>query len=204
MTSSPRPTLRRRQAEATRREIVGAARRLFAEHGFVDTSVAQIAEEAGVAVQTVYKSMGSKRALLMALVDAIDEEAELPVLRAQLDAADDGPGLVHGVVAVTRAFPERCGDIISALSSAARVDPDAAAALAEGERRHREGAAYAAGRLDEVGALRDGTSADDAAVLITLLTSRHSYEELVRARGWTFDAAARWVEDALTAQLLRS
>src|SRR5262245_23301286 len=184
MSTPPRPTLRERQAAATKQEIVSAARRLFAEHGFADTSIAQIAEEAGVAVQTVYKSMGSKRALLMALVDAIDIEADVPALRRQLHTADDAAALLHGLVELTRAFPERSGDIIRALESAAPADPDAAAALEEGERRHRGGAAEIAKRLDELGALREGVRADDAAVLLSVLTARQTYLELVNGHGW--------------------
>ena len=202
MPQGKQPTLRQRQAEATRAQIVAAARTLFAEHGFVDTSVAQIAEEAGVAVQTVYKSMGSKRALLMALNDAIDAEAEVPALQRDIAAAADGPALVHAVVMLTRRIVERTGDIVRALSTAAQVDEDAAAALADGERRHRMGTARAARRLHELGALRDGLSADDAGVLLGLLTSRHVYEELVRERGWSFDEAGAWVEARLAASLL--
>jgi AcrR family transcriptional regulator len=203
MPATPRqPTLRDRQAQATRDEIVRAARRLFAEHGFVDTSVAQIAEEAGVAVQTVYKSMGSKRALLMALNDAIDEEADVPALARALAEATDGRRLLHAVVMLTRGIVERTGDIVRALDTAAPVDADAAAALAEGERRHREGTMGAARRLEELGELRPGVAVEDAGVLIGLLTSRHVYEDLTRTRGWSFDDAERWVEDQLAAQLL--
>ena len=133
MTLPKPPTLRQRQAAATRGAIVAAARRLFAQHGYVDTPVAQIAEEAGVAVQTVYKSMGTKRAILMVLVEAIDEEAEVPALGAGIAAATDPTEIVRAGVKLTRQMNERCGDIIRALASAAPVDADAAAALAEGD-----------------------------------------------------------------------
>ena len=45
-------------ADQTRRESLEAARRLFAERGYVGTSVADIAAEAGVAVQTIYARHG--------------------------------------------------------------------------------------------------------------------------------------------------
>lgn len=47
---SPR---RREQAEATRRDILEAARRLFEAHGYAATTMAAIAAEAGVALKTV-------------------------------------------------------------------------------------------------------------------------------------------------------
>lgn len=202
MTLPNPPTLRQRQAQATRDAIVAAARTQFAQRGYVDTSMAEIAQEAGVAVQTVYKSMGSKAAILMALLDAIDAEAEVPALQAGIAAATDAAELVHAVVKLTRQMNERCGDILRALASAAPVDADAAAALAEGERRHRDGTGGLARRLEGLGALSVG--ADDAAVEVSLLTSRHAYDELVRDRGWSFDQAATWIERTLTARLLRS
>jgi AcrR family transcriptional regulator len=201
MTLPNPPTLRQRQAQATRDAIVAAARRLFAERGYVDTSVAEIAEEAGVAVQTVYKSMRTKAAILMALLDAIDDEAEVPALQADIAAATDPAGLLGAGVKLTRQMNERCGDIIRALASAAPVDAEASAALAEGERRHRDGTGGLARRLEELGALR--VPIEDAAVQISLLTSRHAYDELVRDRGWDFDEAAEWIEHTLTARLLR-
>src|SRR6516225_1335828 len=76
--------LNRREVAAaeTRREILRAARRLFAAHGYSGTSLQQIAEESGVAVQTIYSSVGSKAALVLALNDLIDEEAGVAQLAA--------------------------------------------------------------------------------------------------------------------------
>ncbi len=105
-------------AADTRREILRAARRLFAEHGFASTSVQQIAEQAGVAVQTIYSSVGSKSALLLALNDLIDEEADVAGLTAELLQETGPPQLIAKGVHLTRQLNERCGDLIQALLSA--------------------------------------------------------------------------------------
>ncbi|MEA2466373.1 MAG: hypothetical protein QOJ57_499, partial [Thermoleophilaceae bacterium] len=55
---------RREQAASTRGKILDAAQRLFERHGYVPTSMAAIAEEAGVAPKTVYDAFESKRGLL--------------------------------------------------------------------------------------------------------------------------------------------
>src|SRR3954469_18835478 len=60
---SPR---RREQAAATRRQILEAAERLFAERGYAATTMAAIAGEAGVAVKTVYLAFETKAGLLRA------------------------------------------------------------------------------------------------------------------------------------------
>ena len=61
---------RERKAARTRTEILEAARRLFADKGFAATTVADVAAEADVAVQTIYAHVGSKGDLVLALVDA--------------------------------------------------------------------------------------------------------------------------------------
>ena len=61
--------LRRRQAGETRAEVLAAAAELFARSGWVGTTVAAIAREAGVAVETVYSGFGSKKQVLRAVVD---------------------------------------------------------------------------------------------------------------------------------------
>ena len=45
---------RRQQAAATRLHILQAAQRLFEQQGYVATTMAAIAAEAGVALKTVY------------------------------------------------------------------------------------------------------------------------------------------------------
>jgi TetR/AcrR family transcriptional regulator, mexJK operon transcriptional repressor len=58
-----------------RRAIMDAARRVFFSHGFVETSVDTIAAEAGVSKQTIYNHFGDKRALFLAVITAVQEEA---------------------------------------------------------------------------------------------------------------------------------
>src|SRR5437764_12909973 len=62
--NSPR---RIEQAAATRREILEAAQRLFERDGFAATTMAAIAEEAGVALKTVYVAFETKSGVLRAL-----------------------------------------------------------------------------------------------------------------------------------------
>src|SRR3954465_8667413 len=97
MTDKP-PTLRERQAQLTRDEILGSARRLFAEQGYSRTSVRDIAEAAGVSSQTVYDSIGSKQAIVARLNDLIDVEAGIAdIIGASLGSVD--PEIVLGAQA---------------------------------------------------------------------------------------------------------
>jgi AcrR family transcriptional regulator len=63
---------RRPQARglATRARCLAAAETLFTRRGFGETSVADVAERAGVGVGTLYHHFPDKRALLLELIDA--------------------------------------------------------------------------------------------------------------------------------------
>jgi AcrR family transcriptional regulator len=52
--------LRDQQATLTRRTILTAARRLFAERGYAATSLRLLAPTAGVSPQTIYTTYGSE------------------------------------------------------------------------------------------------------------------------------------------------
>src|SRR6476619_2619602 len=73
--------LRREQAAATRREILKAAEKLFAERGYAATTITAIAAEAGVAVKTVYLAFETKSGLLRAPghLRLRGDEADVPV-----------------------------------------------------------------------------------------------------------------------------
>ena len=80
----------RAQAErtrATRARIIAAATPLFVRDGYLETTMSGIAKAAGVAVQTLYLSFGSKVAVLEAALDAAADEATA----ADRPAATDGP-----------------------------------------------------------------------------------------------------------------
>src|SRR5580765_5906726 len=108
MSEKPR-SLRERQAQLTREEILTAARRLFAERGYSRTSVRDIAEAAAVSAQTVYDSIGSKQAIVVRLNDLIDAESGVgPIVSAAVKSED--PAELAGLSAkVTRAILENCG-----------------------------------------------------------------------------------------------
>src|SRR3954454_21499481 len=56
-----------RKPKETRRRMLEAARDLFVERGYGATALQEIADRAGVAVQTIYFTFGNKRALLKEL-----------------------------------------------------------------------------------------------------------------------------------------
>ena len=200
--SGRRPNRREVAAAETRREILRAARRLFAAHGFAGTSLQQIAEESGVAVQTIYSSVGSKTALVLALNDLVDEEAGVAQLGAGVLAETDPPTMIAKAIHLTRQLNERCGDLLQVMLSAAPAEPDVAAAFADGMRRHESGVRAMTQRLGALGALRAGTTPERAAAVFSMMTSPPSWQQLTQRAGWTFDESEAWLTASLTQLLL--
>jgi AcrR family transcriptional regulator len=82
--------LRERQAEATRGELVAAARQLFTERGYAGTSIEDIVERAGVARGALYHHFSGKDALFAAVYELVQAEVAAAVVAAAL--AEDDPG----------------------------------------------------------------------------------------------------------------
>ncbi|MCB1040851.1 MAG: TetR/AcrR family transcriptional regulator [Acidimicrobiales bacterium] len=97
---SPRPTTARLPAAERRRQLLRAALESFAEHGFHDTSMNDVAEAAGVTKPVLYQHFASKQALYHELVDELGGQLEQAVFEAV--SAAEGPR--HQVEAGFRAY----------------------------------------------------------------------------------------------------
>src|SRR5690349_10608549 len=93
---------RRAQARETQAHIAEAARLLFIERGYHATSIRDIADRAGVAVQTIYNAFDGKPAILSRVADmaVVGDDEPIPLqdreeLR-ELMAATDPAELVRG------------------------------------------------------------------------------------------------------------
>jgi AcrR family transcriptional regulator len=207
--SSPRPTaekspsLRERRAQLTRDEILRAARQLFAERGYARTSVRDIAKAAGVSAQTVYDSVGSKQALVSRLNDLIDSEAGIAATARAAAESDDPWELAATAARITRSILEHCGDIVHALVTGAAAEPELAAALAEGHRRHVEGVGRVVDllrRLDALGPL----DRDDAVETLAAITDVRFALVLRESYGWPLDRLESWMAATSRTLLLRA
>lgn len=200
MADEPKLTRRQLQAAATRRDIVEAARKLFAARGYAATSIAAIAEQAGVAVQTVYKVFGTKDAILVALLDAFEAEAQRLGEKLDFAAADTPAEQVRRVAAFHRALFDAGREIIEVFKSAAYGDMSAL--WEEGARRRRRAEAPLIEQWHAAGCLRAGLSKRRAADLLWTLTSPEVYSLLAVQSGWSGEAYEAWLVEAVTRELL--
>lgn len=187
------------QAEATRHAIIAAARKLFAQNGYAATTLDAIAAEAGVSVPTIYTSVGSKLAIVHALVEFVNEEADIEANDRIQMAARTPRELIAANVHLTRVLNERCGDIISAISSAAEIDPNAGFALQEGREFHRNGERAVARKLASMDSVRTDLSVEQIAAILSTTLSYETWRLYSTLEGWAFDE----IEALLTEMLIQ-
>jgi AcrR family transcriptional regulator len=202
---SPR---RRQQAEATRREILDAAQRLFERDGYVPTTMAAIAREAGVAQKTVYVSFESKAGLLRALwhLRLRGDRDPVPMTRrpwyvALLDEPDPVPQLAT-VARLSREVKERAGGLMAVIRAAADADPEMAALWATINGEFHGLVRGVVDALDRRGALRHGLDAATAADVLWALAHPDLWQLLVVVRGWSPARYEAWLAIAVTRELV--
>lgn len=202
----------RRQAQAreTRRAVLTAATRLFVSNGYGATTMADVADAAGVSVETIYKTIGNKPQLVKACFDVAiagdDEDVAL------MDRDD-------GFVARNRAEPDprkklvmfghhiadamrQTGAIQLVVRDAKAADPAAADVWAKMKEEKLVGMTFFSSDLKAGKHLRKGVSADAARDILWTFLSVELWELLVGERGWSDDRYGAWVGEQLIAALL--
>jgi AcrR family transcriptional regulator len=200
----------RRQAQArqTRRAILNAAGQLFVERGYAATTLAAIAAQAGVAVQTVYAVFGNKRQLLSDYVDVSVAGDDEPVPLSERSFVDDIRQLADPRDKLRRyarhlsEVNARTADVMLALAGAATADADAAAILRKNHAERRAGMLGFAGVLLSTGQVRADHDLDAVADVLWLAMDVRNYDWLVRQRGWPVERYEQWYVDTVSAAVL--
>ena len=202
---SPR---RLEQAAATRHAVLTAARELFVDNGYTATTVTEIAQRAGVSVDTVYATVGRKPALLRELVETAISGTEQAVPADQRDyvarmrAADSAQDMITIYAHAITAIQQRLAPVFLALRDAAGTDPDCAALWTEIAERRAANMRRLAADLRTKGGLRSDLSDDRVADIIWSMNSPEYWVLLVRERSWSADQFAEWLADAWNRLLL--
>jgi AcrR family transcriptional regulator len=209
-TTARRPNIRADKARASRRRMREAALALFTDQGYVSTSMQVIADEAEMAVQTLYFTFGTKRALLTEILDiavAGDEESmptlERPAVLAAM-ADPDPMAQLRTQARLSREIYERVAPVLQVVASAASADPD----IAELWEINNTQRALVQERLITALAakspLHDGLELAMAIDIALVLQSPEIYQYLTKRRGWSPARWEQWTADALITQLLPS
>lgn len=203
---SPR---RRAQADATRRDILAAAQRLFETKGYAATTMAEIAEEAGVALKTVYLAFQTKSGLLRALWNLLlrGDEADRPVAerRWYLDVLEeqDPERQLRLNARNSASGKQRISAILEVIRSAAAIDPDVGALWQRIQTDYHANQRAIVERLHQRRHLRPRLGVDRASDILWTINHPNTWQLLVVDRGWTPQQYEQWAGDLACAQLLR-
>jgi len=204
---APDAPSRRARTRATQWRIVKAAFALFCERGYTGTTMAHIADAAGVAVQTVYFAFHTKAAVLSRAYDfaVMGQEEGLPPweqpwyreMVAEPDAVEALGHLVSGVGEITR----RLTPLYVVASGSAASDPEVAEVVDRHERWRVDGYRTMVEVLGAKAPLRVDLTPARATDLLLLYAGMDVYHALVEVSGWSHGDLVAWTQATLAYQL---
>jgi len=199
---------RKEQALQTQRQIVEAARQLFLRRGYMGATIDAIAQEAGVAVETVYAAFGNKRAILSRLIEVslVGDEKPIPLLQREGPQAvmneTDQQRQVELFAAGIYEIMSRMTPIFEIMRVAAKTDTEIARMYENILNNRVQGLMAFIQALTRNGPLREGITAEEAAETVWTLTSADVITLLITNRGWSAEKYKRWLTNVLTSFLL--
>lgn len=199
---------RKAQANQTRLLIVEAARKLFSERGYNGATIEAIAQEAGVAPETVYAAFGNKREILSKLIDVsiVGDDKPIPLLQRE------GPLSVQQEINPIRQIEifahdiqeimHRMAPIFEIMRIAAKTEPDIADMLQQILASRYHGMEKFIEYLSSNTTLHKDLSKSEAAETVWAITSAELYTLLTVDRGWSGEKYEQWLVRTLTRLLL--
>lgn len=197
---------RREQAQRTRAAILQAAEHRLLNDGYAATTMATIADDAGVSVETIYKAIGGKSGLVRAVYEqGLAGAGPVPAYQRSdemREAAPDPKTIMREWGLLTAEVASTITPIRLLMRSAAEADPEIAALLAASDEERLERMRHHADFLAARGYLREDVNVDDATDILWTCSSAEFYELLVMQRGWTRERFATFIAEYMIATLL--
>ena len=186
----------------TRTAILQSARTLLEEHGYHGVGLAEVARAAGLSRQSVYLHFGSKRGLLLALVDWVDQVEGLEELLASARSAPSAIAALDAMVHLTAMYTPRIYKLAAVLEVARRTERDFDAAWQDRMAHRRRNMGAVVKWLADAGDLAEGTTVRSGTDIVWTMLSVHVFEDLVVDRGWSTERYEAFVGDVLHHRLL--
>jgi AcrR family transcriptional regulator len=200
---------RQNAARATRRAILESASALFLRQGYVATSMPAIAQDAGVALDTIYASAGAKPKLFKLLVETAISGADDPIPAEERDyvraiRAETDPRQKIKIYAAALALMQpRLAPLLQVLKAAADTDQDLRHLWQEISERRAQNMRLFANDIAATGWLRSDVSAEMAADILWSMNSPEYYSLLVEQRQWSVQQFEAWLAQAWVRLLLK-
>jgi len=207
-TRTYRSPRRAEQAAATRHLVLSAARDLFTQRGYAATTIVDIANQAEVAVDTVYAAVGRKpvvmRLVLESAISGTDDAipAEQRAYVTEMRSAATATEKLRRYATVIVEMQPRLAPIVIALREAAVTDQECSDLWDEISHRRARNMRLLAADLRSTGDLREDLTDDDVADIIWSMNSPEFWTLLVIERGWSPEQFEKWLADAWIRLLL--
>lgn len=201
-------TGRQARSAETRQRIIDAARDLIVADGYRATTIAGIATQAGVNVDTVYELVGRKPVLLRELIEqAISgtDHAVAPEERDYVQAIKTEPHPATKLAIYAQAacrIQERMAPLLLALREASSTEPEANQIWQEISKRRAENMRHLVRDIQDSSGLRDDLSIDEAADVLWALNSSEVFLLFTAERGWSTKQLEHWLADTWRRVLL--
>jgi AcrR family transcriptional regulator len=197
---------RKEQARITRRAVLHAAHDLFVNQGYGHTTMVEVAQAAGVSVETVYGAFRNKATLLHRVWDVTiggDDEEIAYHERPEVQALLAEPDLARRFAAQATLFTataRRIVPLVLAIQGAAASESAAADMLAEIGRQRLHGMSVMARAAAATGHL--AVSEDECRDLLWATTDGILWQRLVSDLGWSDDQFEAWLGTMWTRMLV--
>ena len=201
---------RQTKSAETRQRVLNAAHQMIVERGYRKTTVADIALEAGVHIDTVYALVGRKPVLLRELIEQAvsgTDRGVTPEERNYVKAilAEPDPARKLAIYArAVRHIQARMAPLFLALRDASATEPEAGVVWRDISDRRAKNMRDLVRNLKAADALRDDLSIDEAADTIWATNSSELYVLLTVERGWSADRYEHWLAGTWCRLLLRN
>lgn len=197
---------RQARAQRNRERVLDAAERRFLHDGYGPTTMAEIAGDAGVSADLLYKSFGTKAGLVRAIRErALEGDGPVPAEQRSdaLHRADADPRVIIRSWGrfVVEVMP-RVAPILLLIRTAAGTDPEMQVLADELDDDRLRRMKLNARRLHTAGHLRPGLGTTAAADVLWTYSAPELYELLVVRRGWSAARYGRFVAAAMVDALL--
>jgi AcrR family transcriptional regulator len=188
--------------------VIEAAGASFLRRGFAGTTIRQVADEAGVSQETVYKTFGGKAALLKSVYDvalAGDDDAVPLAARPEAMAVREATSPAAAAAAyagLARIVSGRTDPLLRVILGSRDTDRALAEFARTTEHERHVGSGFYVRHWERTGWLRDDITVEQAVDSVWALNSPQP-RWLLLDHGWSEEDFQRWLADLICHAIFR-
>ena len=196
-------------ARTTRARVIDAARTSFLQGGFSGTTIRQVARDAGVSQETIYKTFGNKAALLKSVYDVaiVGDDDDIPLAgRPEAVGVRDAQTPAAAAMAyaqLAQLISSRIDPLLRVLLWARDTDEALAEFAGTTDTERHVGCSFYVQRWAENGWLRDDITVDRAIDALWALNSPQP-RWLLLDHGWSDEEYTAWLAGLIQAAIFAS